>query len=143
MRYWDASALVPLCVHAASTEALRSLAGESVLVTWAGSIVEVAAAIERRTRDGSLIRTGREAALATLRDLGATWLEITAIGPVRDRALRLLATHPLRAADALQLGAALLAVSDRPLGHEFVCIDARLRDAASREGFTVVPAAPA
>lgn len=140
MRYWDASALVPLCVHEPQTDALRALAAESALVTWAGSMVEVASAIERRTRDGSLVRAGREVALATLRELGTTWLEITAIGPVRDRALRLLATHPLRAADALQLGAALLAASDRPLGHEFVCVDARLRDAASREGFTIVPA---
>ena len=140
MRYWDASALVPLCVQEAQTDVLRALAAESVLVTWAGSMVEIASAIERRTRDGSLPRAGRETALATLRELGTTWLEITAMGPVRDRAPRLLATHPLRAADALQLGAALLAVSDRPLSHEFVCIDARLRDAASREGFTVVPA---
>ena len=36
--------------------------------------------------------------------------------------------------------AALVAVSDRPRGHEFVCADGRLRDAAAREGFTVLPA---
>jgi len=39
----------------------------------------------------------------------------------------------------MQLGAALVAVSDRPAGHDFVTTYARLRDAASREGFRVLP----
>jgi len=58
---------------------------------------------------------------------------------VRDRALRLVATHALRAADAMQLGAALVAVADRPGGHAFVCVDHRLRDAGLREGFHLLP----
>jgi hypothetical protein len=55
--------------------------------------------------------------------------------------MRLVATHPIRAADAMQLGAALVAVSDRPAGHDFVCGDARLASAAAREGFRVLPEA--
>jgi hypothetical protein len=39
----------------------------------------------------------------------------------------------------MQLGAALVAVADRPAGHAFVCTDGRLRDAARREGFSVLP----
>ena len=59
---------------------------------------------------------------------------------VRRRAARLLAVHPLRAADALQLAAALVWVEEQPHGERFVSLDGRLRDAAAREGFTLVPA---
>ncbi len=54
--------------------------------------------------------------------------------------MRLVAMHALRAADAMQLGAALVAVGDRPAGHTFVCTNRRLRDAGLREGFHVLPA---
>jgi hypothetical protein len=77
--------------------------------------------------------------LRALRELGLAWTEITAVEAVRDRAVRLLATQALRAADALQLAAALVAVGDRPIGHEFVCLDRRLREAAVREGFDAAP----
>jgi hypothetical protein len=47
--------------------------------------------------------------------------------------------HPVRAADALQLGAALLWRGEPGRAAEFVCLDERLRDAASREGFALKP----
>lgn len=58
---------------------------------------------------------------------------------VRDRAIRLLATHPLRSADALQLAAALRWIQDETKGVGFVCLDEQLRAAASAEGFTLFP----
>jgi hypothetical protein len=140
MRYWDASALVALCVTEPTTTAVRRLVAGGV-VTWSVSMVEIASALERRRREGALTGEGWAAARATLTELAAAWTEISALGPVRERALRLVATHPLRAADAMQLGAALVAVSDRPSGHEFVCTDTRLRAAAAREGFQVLPKA--
>lgn len=139
MRYWDASALAPLCVAEPSSRALQELARSDGIVTWGASVIEVASAIERRTREGTLTVAQRANAHAALRDLALSWVEITALAPVRERALRLLATHPLRAADAMQLGAALVAVSDRADGREFVCCDQRLREAATREGFRVEP----
>ena len=138
MRYWDASALVALCVAEETTNALRRLASGGI-VTWSISAVEIAAAIERRTREGSMTGVERAAARNALSELAAAWTEIAALGPVRERALRLVASHPLRAGDAMQLGAALVGVSDRPSGHTFVCTDLRLRDAAAREGFVVIP----
>lgn len=137
MRYWDASALVPLCVGETGTVTARRLARGGV-VTWSVSVVEIAAAIERRTREGELTDAERATARAALSELADAWTEISALGPVRERALRLVATHALRAADAMQLAAALVAVSDRPGGHEFVCADRRLRAAAAREGFRVL-----
>lgn len=139
MRYWDASALVPLCVEETRSTAFLALVREKPIVTWAMSMVEVASAIERRTRDGNLDIDGRERAMELLRELSLGWIEITSLDAVRDRALRILATHPLRAADALQLAAALFAAADRPAGNEFVCSDEKLRDAARREGFRVLP----
>jgi hypothetical protein len=68
------------------------------------------------------------------------WTEIAALGPVRERALRLLATHSLRAADAMHLAAALVAVSDRPSAQAVVSAHGRHRHAAGREGFRVLPA---
>ena len=89
----------------------------------------------------TILDRGRPVARTAARELAAAWTEISALGAVRDRAVRLVATHPVRAADAMQLGAALVAVADRPAGHAFVCTDGRLRDAAGREGFLVLPEA--
>jgi hypothetical protein len=46
-----------------------------------------------------------------------------------------------RAADTLQLAASLVWCRERPVGRSFVCLDARLREAAVREGFSVLPTA--
>jgi hypothetical protein len=59
---------------------------------------------------------------------------------VRRTAERLLRTHPLRAADALQLAAALIAADHDPTSLAIVCLDERLRVAARREGFIVLGA---
>lgn len=65
--------------------------------------------------------------------------EISLVEAVKPRAKRLLGLHTLKAADALQLGAALAATYDNPVGWEFVCLDQGLRKAAGREGFVIVP----
>lgn len=135
MRYWDASAIVPLVVQESSTVALRRLARDGDMVTWCLTPVEISSAIERRLREGALPPAGRQAALENLAELAAAWTEITAVAAVRERACRLLGVHSLRAADALQLAAALVATGDRPAGHEFVCGDHRLSEIAAREGF--------
>ncbi|MDX2166326.1 MAG: PIN domain-containing protein [Deltaproteobacteria bacterium] len=134
MRYWDASALVPLVVEEPSSVPLRALARDGGIVTWCLSAVEIRSAIERRAREGALSAAGREGAIAVLGELDGVWTEITAVALVRERASRLLAVHALRAADALQLAAALVAAGSRPGDHEFVCTDARLGEAAAREG---------
>jgi len=47
--------------------------------------------------------------------------------------------YRLRAADAFQLAAALAWCEGHPRGERFLSLDDRLRDAARREGFTVLP----
>ncbi len=139
MRFWDASALVPLCLQEPATAAMRPLAASGDLIIWCLSAVEVASAIERRTREGDLNPASRRQALDHLAELQRRCSHVNAVGPVSERALRLLAAHSLRSADAVQLGAALIAVHERPTGREFVCLDRRLREAALREGFRVLP----
>jgi predicted nucleic acid-binding protein len=135
VRYWDASALVPLVVAEPASPALRRKASDQAIVTWCLSGIEIASAIERRARERALDGRARAEALGNVAQLAHAWTEVTAIAPVRERAQRLLATHPLRAGDAIQLAAALVAVGDRPGGHEFLSADLRLREAAAREGF--------
>lgn len=137
MRYWDASALVPLCVLERTTARLRRLAARDGIVTWCLSAVEITSAIERRARERALDMKGRAEALANLALPVDAWTEVTAVAAVRERAYRLLGTHALRAADSLQLAAALVAVGDRAAGHHFICTDAHLCEAAGREGFGV------
>jgi uncharacterized protein len=139
VRYWDTSALVPLVVAETETQRMRSLLAEDPhIVTWAWTSVEFASAVERRVRQGELTREQRRDALSRFAELAEVWDEVTDVLTVRRRALAVLARHPLRAADAAQLGAALAVSSEQgpPLG--FVCLDERLLHAAEREGLRPV-----
>ena len=93
--------------------------------------------LNRLNRDDVLSGSGLQQALGDLDTLSDAWTEIQATPALQDRALRLLRVHTLRAADSLQLAAALITVDEKPGGFPFVCSDARLIDAATREGFHV------
>lgn len=140
MRYWDSSALVPLFVEQESTAAVRDLySGDSGILTWTLSEIEVLSAFCRLERDGVILWEGFESIAQGLLSLWQTIDAVTAMDAVKQRARRLLRTHRLRGADALQLGAALLTASDDPPSIPFVCLDDRLAAAARREGFVVLP----
>jgi len=64
--------------------------------------------------------------------------EVSDIAAVRVRSVALLARHPLRAADAAQLGAALLVADSDPSSLAMVVLDQRLAKAAQREGLQVL-----
>ena len=66
------------------------------------------------------------------------WTEITAVEAVRGHAERLVEVHPLRAADALQIGSAIVAGGGRAGDLVFVTLDDRQAEAAAREGFRVL-----
>ena len=138
MRYWDSSALVSLFVDEEETPRRQSLLREDrQVVTWWGSSVECASALQRLHRQGELDAAGLVQAGERFETLAKTWFEIEPSDRLRRRALRLLRVHPLRAADSLQLAAALVAVDENPRNLDFVSSDARLREAASLEGFAV------
>jgi uncharacterized protein len=140
MRYWDASALVPLLVQDTRTAGVhRALRQDPNVITWWGTRIECTSAVSRLERDEALDAKSTTAALALLQTLTASWHEVLPGDAVRDLACRLLRVHPLRAADALQLAAALVATEQRPNGFGFMAFDTRLLAAAEREGFTVGP----
>ena len=60
MKYWDASALVPLIVaEPASDWARRMLAEDDQIITWVWSHTEIVSAVERRTQEGLLSHSQR------------------------------------------------------------------------------------
>lgn len=139
MRYWDASAVVPLVIDEPGTSLVRDwLAEDAEVFTWVLTRVELTSAVERRAREGRITAADRRRALRAFRELGDAWDEVADVLAVRARAGVLLARHPLRAADAVQLAAALLVSGEEPHRLPFVCLDRRLADAADREGFHVL-----
>jgi uncharacterized protein len=139
MRYWDSSAIVPLLVgepeHAAARAAFER---DSDVATWWASSVECVSAIARRDREGSLTPEHVAIALHRLDELAAAWQEVEPTDRVRRVAVRILRVHELRAADALQLAAAITAAEDQPRALPLVSYDQRLALAAQREGFEVI-----
>jgi predicted nucleic acid-binding protein len=138
LRFWDSSALVALLIEEPFSSRARSLieADPDVLL-WSLSEVEIVSALWRRRRAGELDEKSRVAAQRYLDDLLPACATVTDIGLVVQRARRVLGLHVLRAADSLQLAAALIACDDRPELLPFVTVDDRLAEAAAREGFNV------
>jgi predicted nucleic acid-binding protein len=106
---------------------------------WWGTLLECSSALERRQRTGQLKPAERRHAEQLLAQWAEVWTEVEPSRLLRARALRLLSSHNLRAADALQLAAALVWAEERPAGRAFVCLDERLREAARQDGFLVLP----
>ena len=136
MKFWDASALVPLLVDEPTTSPIQSLVlADPAMFVWWGTQVECASAVARLERDGLLDEDGVERAFGRLRQLAGSWNEIDPSDAVREAAIRFLRVHPLRAADSLQLGAAFVAAESRPTTLDVVTLDDRLAAAARKEGF--------
>lgn len=139
MNFWDSSALLPLLVEEASSKRILSFYREQpeIVAAWSAS-VECVSALARLEREGRLESSAVTQAMRQLQELQEAWHEVQAIEPVRQMACRLLRVHPLRAADSLQLASALIAAGSHAKQWGFVCLDARLGEAAEREGFKVL-----
>ena len=139
MKFWDASAIVPLLITEQTTRRLQALlAKDPAMLVWWGSEVECVSALARLEREGGLGPQALAVALKRLGQLATAWHEIDASDSVREAATRFVRVHPLRAADALQLAAAFLAAERRPATLEVITLDERLGAAARKEGFIVI-----
>lgn len=139
MRFWDASALVPLCVDQPDTPRAKALLEEDrAMVVWWGSVIECWSAFARLRREEVFSVEDEEAARALLHTLQESWVEVLPSQDVRAHAGRLLRIHAMRSADALQLAAALVWAGQPPAA-EIVAYDRRLKDAARLEGFAARP----
>ena len=139
MKFWDASAIVPLVMAEPTTKTVQALAAnDPVMLVWWASEVECASAIARLERDGALDESAVGQAFERLKHLATGWHEVDPSDMIRETAVRFLRVHPLRAADALQLAAAFIAADRRPSSLDVVTLDDRLAAAARREGFTLI-----
>jgi predicted nucleic acid-binding protein len=140
VRFWDSSAIIPLCLKEKASKAMKRLMkNDEDIVVWWTTRIECLSALARRQREG-VLRSGDETkAKFVLSALAATWSEVQPTETVRLRAERLLSIHSLRAADALQLASALIWAQETPRGLSFVCLDQNLREGAFKEGFSVLP----
>jgi uncharacterized protein len=135
--FWDTSAVVPLCVAEESSDLARKEWPSGIPSVWWATHVEALSGIHRRAKAG-LPAEHRDAAVQILRGLSEQWDEVEPSEHVRALAMELLERFDLRAADALQLAAALVWCNERPRNRRFVCNDQGLSGAARALGFDVV-----
>jgi len=139
VRFWDASAIVPLLIAEPSTRSLQALAANDPdMLVWWGSELECVSALARLERDAVLDPRAAVLAFDRLKQLASGWHEVDPSDIVRETATRFLRVHPLRGADALQLAAAFIAAEQRPSSLEMLTLDDRLAGAARKEGFAVI-----
>jgi predicted nucleic acid-binding protein len=138
VKFWDASAIVPLLVTEESTRRLQAVAAkDSAMLVWWRSAAKCISALVRLERDSALNSRAMTLALQGLQQLSAGGHEIDPSDEIRETAARFLRVHPLRAADGLQVAAAFVAAERRPASLEIVTLDDRLANAARKEGFAV------
>jgi hypothetical protein len=140
VRFWDSSALVPLVVRQPLSRAVeRWIADDASVVAWTLTPVELVSALRRLRREGALAERAAREAEAVANDLVSRAHLVSDVERVKGIAVRLLRVHTMRAADALQLGAALMWSDGHPDTAILHTFDRRLAEAASREGFRVIP----
>jgi predicted nucleic acid-binding protein len=132
IRYFDSSALVKRYVEEDGSEVVRALLRNAKLATSRLTEVEIASALSRRFREGSIRKEDLDRALKALQeDLAA--IEVVEIAPpVVAQAHRLLRLYPLRTGDAIQLASCAFLI-ESGLEVELAAFDSRLVLAASQE----------
>lgn len=141
----DSSALVKLYSDEPGSADVRSL---SPLVASTLARVEVPAAFWRKHRIGDIdVAQTRSLAAELEADLigtaaeGPRFLLVSVNRKILDHAARLLAHHPLRAYDSVQLASALAVSQTDDEFDGFACFDRALRDASKTEGLEPLPGA--
>lgn len=135
LAFWDASALVPLCVGQSTTAGAIALYKQCEAVVWWATPVEIASALARLVRMQQLDSADWTKARRLAATLADSWFVIQPSDGLRAKAAQLVDRYDLRAADALQLAAALDWCQDVPQGRVFLTADQKLRDAAVLAGF--------
>ncbi len=114
--FCDASALVPFCLHEATSQRVRAYLRRHTPVVWWASRVEICGAVARLLRFGDIDPKEADRALSYLETVSRVWSEIHPDDLLRDLACELVAKYPLRAADSMQLAAALVWCRQSPHG---------------------------
>jgi predicted nucleic acid-binding protein len=135
--FWDTSAMIPLCVRQPQTVQARRLYTAYGVAVWWATPVEIMSGLTRLERMGEIDRDQFSEGKLGAQALARIWDTVDPSRSVAAQACALLERFPLRAADALQLAAALDYFENSPQGHVLITADQRLADAARQSGFSV------
>jgi hypothetical protein len=137
--FWDSSALVPLCVRQSMTPKAVALYKAHDAVVWWSTAVEIASALARLMRMKQINATDCAKARRLVTILADSWSVIQPSDTLRSEAVELVDRYDLRAADSLQLAAALAWCEGAPQGRVFLTADEKLGEAAMLSGFEARP----
>jgi uncharacterized protein len=121
MSFWDSSALVPLC-----TNEPRSISAGKLWkqfpqrFVWWETSVEICSALARLEREKIITPQKRLSAEKRLKVLEKVWTEIQPAARIKELARTFPAQHKMKAADSLQLAAALVWCNEQPKGRAFI-----------------------
>lgn len=139
MRFWDSSGLASLLLRDAHTHhASSALNEDGQITTWWATYVECQSAISNNERRRMISAEEAQEAEKRLNFMKDLWQEVEPSAAIQALACRLLRVHDLRAADALQLAAALTSAEGQASHLPFVTNDRRLAAAARKEGFPII-----
>jgi predicted nucleic acid-binding protein len=125
-------------VEEPGSRTVRRLLASGPAATSRLSEVEVASALARRCREGTLLRRERDRALSALRtDVAALWV-VELMPEVAQASVALLARHPLRTGDGVQLASCLYLRLQIAEDVSLLAYDARLNEAARAEGVSLL-----
>ena len=133
--FWDSSALVPLCVRQSITPQVLGLYKNYDVVVWWATPVEITSALARLLRMKQIDTGDYAKACKLAKDLFDSWSVIQPSDSLLSRAIQIAERYDLRAADSLQLAAAMEWCSDNPKGRVFLTTDQKLLEAALLGGF--------
>jgi predicted nucleic acid-binding protein len=122
-------------VQQSVTSSVVRLYQKHEVVVWWASPVEIASGLARLVRMNYLTPSDCAKARKLAANLGDTWSVIQPSESVRASAVRFVDHYDLRAADSLQLSAALAWCGGAPHGRVFLTADRKLREAAFLAGF--------
>jgi len=118
---------------------VRKLLGLAAAATSRLSEVEIASALARRCREGTLGRPNLDRALAALHaDISSIAL-VELVTEVTQTAIALLSRHPLRTGDSIQLASCMYLRRRITEDVRLLAYDERLNDAARAEGLPLAP----
>jgi hypothetical protein len=135
--FWDTSVLVTLCVNQDPTPLALHFDSKYKKTVWWATHMEIVSALARMLRGKEISLLTYTQGLLQAEGLANLWDVVDPSVKVARRARALLELYPLRAADALQLAAALEWCEGKPKGRVFLTFDQRLGEAAAQAGFAL------
>src|SRR3990170_4930705 len=120
----------------------RLAAGDERMTAWWGTSVELYSVLARLLREGAVTADAHRDSVRRLEALRRTWDEVAPTEQLRGLAESIPERYNLRGKDAFQLASALVWCDERPRQRQFICLDRRLRESASRLGFAVIGGRP-